>query len=107
MKLKTTDRALSLHLERVCGAVPKEVGEKSSKFRLNDANFLKDECENEDQLQLKRAVNQLVEKLDIISNAIIRNEKFKKQTTTKISVIEQKIQDFLTLPAFREQMTNL
>jgi len=46
LKLKTTDRALSLHFERVSSAVPKEVGEKSSKFRLNDSNFLNEDFES-------------------------------------------------------------
>jgi len=36
LKLKTADKALSLHIERLTTAVPKDVGEKSSKFRLND-----------------------------------------------------------------------
>lgn len=48
LKLRTTDRALSIHIERVSSAVPKEVGEKSSKFKLNDSSFMKDECESED-----------------------------------------------------------
>ena len=50
LKLRTTDRALSLHFERVSSAVPKEVGEKSSKFRLNDQNFLNEDFESQDQL---------------------------------------------------------
>lgn len=46
LKLRTTDRAMSLHFERVSNAVPKEVGEKSSKFRLNDQNFLNEDFES-------------------------------------------------------------
>jgi len=48
MKLRTTDRALSHHFERVSNAVPKEVGEKSSKFRLNDQNFLNEDFDSQD-----------------------------------------------------------
>ena len=48
LKLRTTDRALSLHFERASSAVPKEVGEKSSKFRLNDQNFLNEDFESQD-----------------------------------------------------------
>lgn len=61
-------------------AVPKEVGEKSSKFKLNDANFLKDKFNTQDEADLKRAVDQMCEKMDILSNGIMRNEKFRKQT---------------------------
>jgi len=50
LKLKTTDRALGLHLDRVCSAVPKEVGEKSHKFRLDDQTFLKEDFESQEQL---------------------------------------------------------
>lgn len=42
----------------------------------------------------------LVEKLDIVSNAITLNKKFEKKTNTRLTAIEEKIITFLTLPEF-------
>ena len=57
--------------------VAKEIGEKSHKFKLDDPQFLTDDMSTPDGQILKKAVEGFIDKLEIISNSLIRNNKFK------------------------------
>lgn len=56
--------------------VHKEVGDKTHKYKLDDPNFINEETQSPEGQVLKHSVEGFIDKLDIISQAIIRNKKF-------------------------------
>lgn len=73
---KTSQRQLGQYFERISMGVHKEVGEKSHKYKLDDPSFINEETLSPDGQALKHSVEGFIDKLDVISQAIIRNKKF-------------------------------
>jgi hypothetical protein len=67
IKLKTADRTLAEHLERLVNSVHKEIGEKVTKYKLDDPNYLVEDFITPDRKSVKVTVDQFVEKLEIVS----------------------------------------
>lgn len=84
--------------------VAKEIGEKTHKFKLDDPQFLTDDMTTPDGQILKTAVENFIDKLDIISNSLIRSNKFKTMILPRVVKLEDSQKDFLSLLGFREQM---
>jgi hypothetical protein len=53
---------------------------------------------------LKVSLDQFSEKLDIISHAILKQDKAKKQITGRIQKLEDCFKEFVSLTQFREEM---
>jgi hypothetical protein len=84
--------------------VAKEIGEKTHKFKLDDPQFLTDDMTTPDGQILKTSVENFIDKLDIISNSLIRTNKFKTMILPRVVKLEDSQKDFLSLLGFREQM---
>lgn len=55
------------YFERISLGVHKEIGEKTHKFKLDDAQFLNENDKNPDSLTLKHSIEGFIDKLDLIS----------------------------------------
>jgi hypothetical protein len=65
---------------------------------------LTDDFTTPDGQILKRSIEGFIDKLDIISSAMIRNNKFKHMVLPRVVRLEDNQKDFLSLLEFREQM---
>ncbi len=63
---------------RIAQAVPKTLGERPHAFKLNDPGFFEEDFETEDGPLLKEGVEQVIEKMEILSSVTVKNRKFKK-----------------------------
>ncbi len=107
MNLKTSDRALGTILERFCMGITKEVGEKPHKFKLDDKEFLKENNGNADEIYLKQNVEKFLDKLDIVSASLIRLETHRKQQSAKLTLVEDKQKEFMSVLDCRELVHTL
>jgi hypothetical protein len=105
--LKTGQRQLGAYLDRMSNGIHKEVGEKSHKFKLDEAAFLSEDTSCPDGIVLKHSVEQFIDKLDIVSQAILRNNKFKNSILPRVVKLEDTQKEFLSLFQFREEMTKM
>lgn len=102
--LKAGQKQIGQYIERVSLGVHKEIGEKTHKFKLDDPQFLTDDMSTPDGQILKTAVEGFIEKLEIISGALLRTNKFKSMILPRVTKLEDSQKDFLSLLGFREQM---
>ena len=72
LQLKTSDRAMGNVFERMSTSVHRELGEKQAKFKLDDPNFVTEDHGTADAQFFKSQVDLFTDKLDIISQAILK-----------------------------------
>ena len=87
--------------------IHKEVGEKAHKFQLGDKEYLKEEEGSADAVQLRKGVDKFIEKLDILSESVIKLNKFKKNTEARVTKMEEKQKDYLSVLECHEEMSQL
>lgn len=104
LRLKTADKNLGAVFERMAISVHKELGERSIKYKLDDTTFLAEETGSSESLFLKQAVDQFVDKLDIVSMAILKQEKAKKAIQSRVQRLEDCFKEFVSLTQFREEI---
>lgn len=104
LELKSNDRALGHVFERLSTSVSRELGDRHTKFQLDDPNFVADEQGTADSKYFKAQVDHFYDKLEIISLAILKQDKAKKQITGRIQKLEDCFKEFVSLTQFREEM---
>ena len=87
--------------------IHKEVGDKAHKFQLDDKEYLKEEEGTADAVQLRKGVDKFIEKLDILSESVIKLNKFKKSTEARVLKMEEKQKDYLSVLECHEEMSRL
>ena len=68
---RTTDVVMGKSLERISLGVSKKLGERPHAFKLDDPSFLQDESLDQEGKILKKGVEQVVEKMEILSKHCI------------------------------------
>lgn len=91
------------HLERIVNSVPKEVGEKVTKYKLDDPNYLVEDFITPDRKSVKLSVDQFVEKLEIVSQAILKQKKAEKLLNNRVGKLEDSFKEFISLTQFRDE----
>lgn len=81
----------------------KQIGERTHKFRLDDAEFLNEDM-SPDNLILKRSIEGFIEKLDVVSQAILKVMKQNKQIVPRLNKLEESQSNYLSLLDFRQEM---
>jgi len=66
LALRVGQKQPATYFDRICGGVDKQIGERTHKFRLDDAEFLNEDM-SPDNLILKRSIEGFIEKLDVVS----------------------------------------
>lgn len=84
---KVGQRQLSTFLERISLGVSKEVGEKQHRYKLDEQAFLEGDNNPEARIP-KQAVEGFFDKLDIISQAIIKIKKNQAQMMPRLTKLE-------------------
>lgn len=88
--------------------IHKEVGDKTHKYKLDDKEYLRDENSgSNDEAHLQKSVEKFIEKLDIVSSALIRHYHFKKQSGARLTIVEEKQKDYMSILECREEIHTL
>ena len=72
---KSSQKTLASYFERLQEGIHRDVGEKQHRYKLNDPAFLSAECECPEGQHLKASVEGFIDKLDIVSQAIVKLKK--------------------------------
>ena len=83
----------------------KECGERPHSIRLDNdqQNFLSENYQTDDSVQLKRNADKLQEKLEVIGLNLINMTKFRNQTEDRLEKIEKMLPKCFTIDQFREE----
>ena len=95
---------MGMVFEKISTSVHRELGEKQTKYKLDDPNFIAEANGTTDAKFFKVSVDQFSDKLDIISSAILKQDKAKKSMTMRISKLEDYFKEFVSLTQFRTEM---
>lgn len=102
--LKSNERTLSQYVQRISQAVHKDCGERPHKFKLDDPAFMTNEFNTVDGPLLKAASENLIEKLEIISNNVVSYRKFKSKTDKRLTAAENLLKNTVSKTEFRKEM---
>ena len=116
VRLRATEFQVGKCLERISQGVSKQLGEKPHKFSLNEPSLEKvldgDAANNGDDREFKSAdarilrsgVEQLCEKMEIISKVCLQNKKFKPKAEERLNFLEEEIKKFVSKQTFFDEM---
>ena len=91
-------------LERISYGVSKKLGDRPHSFKLNEPGFMDKDFASEDAKLLKSGVEQLVEKLEIVSKVCLSNKKFKPKAEERLDALEEEQKKFVTKKMFFDEM---
>ena len=101
---RATELQVGKCLERISYGVSKKLGERPHSFQLNEPGFMDKDFKSEDAKVLKSGVEQLVEKLEIVSKVCLTNKKFKPKAEERLTALEEDIKKFVTKQMFFDEM---
>ena len=83
-----TNVTMGKSLERISLGIPKELGKRPHAFKLDDPTFLIEETLDEEGKILKGGVEQVIEKMEIVSKHCLNQKKFKLNAQQRINKLE-------------------
>jgi hypothetical protein len=104
VSLKTGDATLAKYFERIASTFHKDIGESKHSFKLNDTEFIEGNFKTEDAYKLKGGVESMVNKVEIVSRAIVNMRKFKTTTNEKLASMEEQVNQCVSKPSFADEM---
>ena len=116
VRLRATEFQVGKCLERISQGVSKQLGEKPHKFSLNEPSMdqvLEDENANKNDKKeynsadariLKSGLEQLCDKMEILSKVCLQNKKFKPKAEERLSYLEDEIKKFVSKKTFFDEM---
>ena len=77
------------------------MGKLGHKFKLGDKLFTGLDSVTQDEIKLKLAVENFIEKMEIVSHAIIQLKKFRVEDSEAIKELQEKSESYITVDNFR------
>lgn len=87
--LKAGESNLGRYLERIASGVHKDVGDPEHIFKLNEPGFLESNFKTPDGDKLKKGVEKVIAKMEVISNFAKQQKKFKTSANNRIHALEE------------------
>lgn len=105
--LKAGESNLGRYLERIASGVHKDVGNPEHIFKLNEPGFLESNFKTPDGDKLKKGVEKVIAKMEVISNFAKQQKKFKTLANNRIHALEEEQKQNVQKLQFSDEMKNM
>ena len=105
---RVTEKVMGDYYQRMARLIDtSEMGEKSTRFKLDDPEYLKPNLPKRESQHLRSQVELFGDRLETIRAAVLKSKQGYESCQVKLQAVEDQIQTFITAQKFRDDVQKI